>query len=224
MPAPLAAPCADVAGLLLAGGQARRLGGGDKGLRLLAGRPLLAHAVAALAPQVARLALSANGDPARFAGFGLPVLPDGAAAGAGPLAGVLAGLRWAAGLPGVRWLATVPADTPFLPADLVARLRAGGGGGLACAASSGRRHPVVALWPLALAGELERAVLGDGVRRVGAWTAAQGMRAVAWPADPVDPFFNVNAPADLAEAERLFARRARLHRDGEASQWGEPHV
>src|SRR5579859_1574255 len=147
------------AGLVLAGGLARRMGGGDKALLPLAGRPLLAHVLDRV--RLGPIAISANGDPARFSQFGLPVLPDGIPDQAGPLAGILAGLEWAAALPEVDHLISVPADTPFLPPDLVARLiaaRDAADAEIALAASGGRLHPVVGLWPVALAADLRRAL------------------------------------------------------------------
>lgn len=198
-----------VLGLLLAGGQARRMGGGDKCLRLLGGRPILAHVVERTRPQVEALLLNANGDPARFAAFGLPVAADTVPGFAGPLAGVLAGLEWAAAhRPGTRWVASIATDTPFFPPDLVRRLREAAereGAALACAASGGRAHPVFGLWPVALAGELRRALAEEGLRKIDAWTARYPLAAVEFPVAGVDPFFNTNRPEDLAEAERLLA-------------------
>jgi len=190
--------------VLLAGGLARRMGGGDKPLHMLGGRALLEHVLERIRPQVRAVALSANGDPARFAFWGLPVLADPLGGNLGPLAGVLAGMRWAAAL-GVADVLSVPGDTPFLPADLVDRLEAArraAGVPIACAASLGRTHPVVALWPAALADALE-AALRDGARRIDRWTATQGVTAAEFDAAGVDPFFNVNSPADLAEAAAL---------------------
>jgi molybdopterin-guanine dinucleotide biosynthesis protein A len=192
-------------GVILAGGLAARMGGGDKCLAPLAGRRLIDHVTARLAPQVAALALNANGDPARFAALGLPVIADPVPDRPGPLAGLLAGLDWAAGL-GVAALVSVPGDTPFLPRDLVARLQAAAGpAGVAIAASPDaagrlRAHPVCGLWPVALRGTL-RAALAAGARRVLPWAEAQGARFAAFDAGPPDPFFNVNTPADLAAAE-----------------------
>ncbi|MDB5409048.1 MAG: molybdopterin-guanine dinucleotide biosynthesis protein, partial [Rhodospirillales bacterium] len=142
-----------IAGILLAGGLSRRMGGGDKTLRRLGGQPILARIIARVAPQVQALALNANGDPARFAEYGLPVVPDSVAGFAGPLAGVLAGLDWAAGLPGVTHVASFATDAPFVPTNLVARMQtaiAHDGADLACAASGGRTHPVFGLWPVDL--------------------------------------------------------------------------
>lgn len=195
-----------IAGVLLAGGQSQRMGGGDKCLRLLAGKPILAHVIERARPQVAALVLNANGNPARFAGFGLPVVADEIAGFAGPLAGVLAGLDWAkANLPGVTHVASFATDAPFLPRDLVKALREGmreGAYEMACAASDGRAHPVFGLWPLALRDDLHRA-LESGLRKVDQWTSRYRLVEVEFPAAPVDPFFNANRPEDLAEAERL---------------------
>jgi molybdenum cofactor guanylyltransferase len=198
-----------VAAVLLAGGLSRRMGGGDKSLRPLGGRPILAHVVERARPQVDAMVLNANGDPARFAGFGLPVAGDVVEGFAGPLAGVLTGLEWArAHRPDAAWVASVATDTPFFPRDLVARLLAtvvGDGAELACAASGGQAHPVFGLWPTALAGELRRALVEEGVRKIDAWTARHRLALVEFPVGAVDPFFNANRPEDLAEAERLLA-------------------
>ena len=178
------------------------MGGGDKPLRLLAGRPLLGHVIDRIRPQIAAMALNANGDPVRFAEWGLAVVADTVADTPGPLAGILAGLRWAAGL-GAETLLSVPTDTPFLPHDLAARLeaaRAKAGVPLACAASGGWTHPVIGLWPVALADALE-ADLRGGMRKIDAWTAKHGVARADFPETP-DPFFNANTPEDLAEAER----------------------
>lgn len=196
-------------GLILAGGLSRRMGGGDKPLRLLAGRPVLDHVIERLGDQCGGLLLNANGDPARFAAYGLPVLADSVPGFAGPLAGILAGLDWlAAERPEQAWLVSVAADTPFIPADLVARLqatRAAAGMPLACAASGGRQHHAIGLWPVALRADL-RAALAAGERRLGAWTASHGVAIAEWPAEPLDPFFNINTPEELAEAEAMFGR------------------
>ncbi|MFP4405914.1 molybdenum cofactor guanylyltransferase MobA [Rhodosalinus sp.] len=194
-------------GVILAGGRATRMGGADKPLLDLAGRPLIAHVIARLGPQCAGLAISANGDPARFAPFGLPVLPDETPGHPGPLAGVLAGLDWAAGQ-GAAAIVTAAADTPFLPSDLCARLAAAArASGLAVAAapdSDGRlrRHPTCALWPVALR-EALRAALAAGERRVGLWAEAQGAGVAVFDGTEGDPFFNVNRPEDLDRAARL---------------------
>ncbi|MDP4023795.1 molybdenum cofactor guanylyltransferase MobA [Methylobacterium sp. NEAU 140] len=200
-----------ILGLILAGGLGRRMGGMDKPLLPLAGRPLLARVAERLAPQCpAGLALSANGDPARFApAFTGPVLPDPLPDRPGPLAGVLAGLEHcAAERPAVTHVLCVPGDAPFLPADLAARLAAAlAAAPIARAASGGRAHHTVALWPVALRAEL-RAALAGGERRVGAVLARHGAATVAWPVAACDPFLNVNAPEDLAAAERALTSGA----------------
>lgn len=200
-------PAAPTIALVLAGGRGRRMGG-DKALRLLDGRPLLAHVIDRVAPQVDGVVISANGDPARLAGFGRPVVADTLADHPGPLAGVLAGLLWVrAHRPEVQELLVVPTDTPFLPPDLLVRLRAGrGGAALACAASQGRVHPVVSLWRVGLAGALGDA-LAVGERRVLGWMGRQGMVAVDFPGLP-DPFANLNTPEDLAQAQGVVWRKA----------------
>jgi len=200
-----------VAGVILAGGLARRMGGGDKGTRLLAGRPILAWVIERARPQVMALALNANGDPARFSSYCLPVVPDSVEGFAGPLAGVLAGLDWAAdSVPGASHVASFATDAPFLPRDLVAQLAAAVAAGavLACAASGRHKHPVFGLWPLALREDLRRAVRDEGVRKVDQWTGRYRLETVEFPVDPVDPFFNANRPDDLAAAEKLVAAAA----------------
>ena len=198
-----------VVGLLLAGGLSRRMGGGDKSLRHLGGRPLLAHVVERLRPQVAALVLNANGDPARFADFGLPVVADSVPDFAGPLAGVLAGLDWAAAnRPDCPAVVSVATDAPFLPLDLVARLLRAveeAGAQLACAASGGRAHPVFGLWPVHLREDLRRAVVAEGIRKVDQWTARHPLVTVPFADRPIDPFFNANRPEELEAAEALMA-------------------
>lgn len=201
-----------ILGLLLAGGQARRMGGGDKCLRLLAGQTLLEHVIARLRPQVAALVLNANGDAARFACFGLPVVADSVADFAGPLAGILAGLDWAAAnLPDCPLVASVATDAPFLPTDLVARLAAGlqaAGAELACAASGGQPHPVIGLWPVRLREALRRALDEEGIRKVDLWTARYRLATVDFALDPIDPFFNANRPEDLDRAAAMLSESA----------------
>ena len=196
-----------VLGLVLAGGLARRMGGGDKPLRSIAGMTILDRVLARLKPQCDPIILNANGDPARFAATGLLVVPDDVPGFAGPLAGILAGLDWAAEhAPGKEWIASVPGDCPFLPKDLVAQLaaaRAANGLPLACARSGEWRHPVVGLWPTALRDDLRRALTDEGLRKIEVWTARHGVAVADWPNEPVDPFFNVNTPEDAAAAERL---------------------
>lgn len=186
------------------------MGGGDKCLRSVGGRRLIDRVVARLAPQVSGLALNANGDPARFADLGLPVLADSIADHPGPLAGVLAGLDWAAA-GGASHIVTAAADTPFFPADLVARLAgAAGPSGLAIAATPGAggklwRHPTFGLWPVALRDDLRTALAG-GLRKIVLWTDAHGAGTAMFEAAPVDPFFNINTQAEIAEAEALLER------------------
>lgn len=196
-------------GLVLAGGLARRMGGGDKPLRTIGGATILDRVLGRLAPQCEGVVLNANGDPQRFAATGLPVVADSVPGFAGPLAGILAGLDWAAAnAPGVPYLASVPGDCPFLPTDLVARLhrvRLAAGHPMACARSGEWRHPVAAVWPVALRDDLRRALTVEDLRKIEVWTGRHGVAVADWPAVPVDPFFNVNTPDDAAEAERLAA-------------------
>ena len=200
-----------VAGVLLAGGLSRRMGGSDKCLRPLGGRPILARIVERTRPQVGPLVLNANGDPARFAGFGLPVAADVVPGNAGPLAGVLTGLDWAAeNAPDCAWVASIACDAPFLPGDLVARLleaAAAAGAEMARAASGGRAHPVFGLWPAALREDLRRAMVEEEIRKVDRWTARYRLATVDFPETEtgLDPFFNTNRPEDLDAAERLLA-------------------
>ena len=200
-------PATPTLGLILAGGLARRMGGGDKPLTRVAGKTILSRVIERMTPQCQRLILNANGDPARFADTGLPVIPDDVPDFAGPLAGLLAGLDWAAvHAPEVAYVASVPGDCPFLPRDLVTRLhqaRAASGQPLACARSGEWRHPVVGVWPVALRADLRQALTKEDLRKIELWTARHGVALADWPAAPVDPFFNVNTPEDAAAAERL---------------------
>jgi molybdenum cofactor guanylyltransferase len=194
-------------GLVLAGGLARRMGGGDKARIRIGGLSILQRVLACVGPQCDGVIINANGDPVRFADAGLPVVADSVPDFAGPLAGILAGLDWAAAhARQCEWLASVPGDCPFLPKNLVARLheaRAAAGTPLACARSGEWRHPVVALWPVALRDDLRRALSDDGLRKIESWTAPHGVAIADWPAEPIDPFFNVNTPEDTARAETL---------------------
>jgi len=196
-----------IPGVLLAGGLARRMGGGDKPMRQIAGRTILQRVIARLEPQCDGLILNANGDPVRFAGFGLPVIADGVADFPGPLAGILAGLDWVAeNRPNVSWMLSAAADCPFLPRDLVARLdqaRIAQDAQLAVAASDGQSHPVIGLWSVALREELRHALVVEDVRKIDRWTARYPLATVTWPAEPLDPFFNANTIEDVAEADRL---------------------
>lgn len=206
----------DVTGVLLAGGQSRRMGGGDKGLLELAGRPMLGHVICRLSPQVGRVVINANGDATRFAAFGLPVVPDTIGGFVGPLAGVLAGMRWAAiNTPQARWVVTAAGDAPLLPSDLVARLvkaTARRPGAIALAQSHGELHPVIGLWPIALAQDLEEQLRG-GVRKVLAWTDRHGTVPVPFPPARVcgidiDPFFNANTPQELDQLRAMLSKKA----------------
>ncbi len=196
-------------GLVLDGGLARRMGGVDKGLVMLAGRPMLMHVIERLRPQCGALAISANGDPARLAPFGLTVVADDPPDFSGPLAGVLAGLEHCARrAPQMTHVATLPADAPFAPENFVARLhgaRRGSGAAIAVGASGGRVHHVAALWPADLAAELRRALAGEGLRKVESFAQRFSVALVEWPCESVDPFFNVNTAEDLARAEALIA-------------------
>ena len=228
---------AGIAGIILAGGLSRRMfpgrsgasadgalagrsgasadapGGGDKSLLDIAGKPMLAHVIERLRPQVGVMAINANGDPARFAAFGLPVVPDTIEGFVGPLAGVLAGMRWASKTTtDARWIASVSADAPLLPHDVVDRLRDAvetRGNSIAIAQSGGELHPVIGLWPVALADDLD-AALRSGLRKVLHWTDRHGTVPVDFAfidiaGRSVDPFFNANTPEELDEARRLLA-------------------
>jgi len=195
-------------GIILAGGLATRMGGGDKCLLPLGKGRVIDHVVARIAPQVAGLALNANGDPTRFADLDLPVLPDSIDGFAGPLAGVLAGLDWAAGQ-GATHVVSVAGDTPFFPRDLVERLRSATDADhpIALAATphpdrGKTRHPTFGLWPVALRGDL-RAALHDGLRKVVQWTDKHGAATVMFSVDRQDPFFNINTPEDLTFARQM---------------------
>jgi molybdenum cofactor guanylyltransferase len=196
-----------IPGVLLAGGLARRMGGGDKPMRQILGRTILARVIARLAPQCDGLILNANGDPARFAAFGLPVIPDSVADFPGPLAGILAGLDWMAKhRPDVEWMLSAAADCPFLPRDLAARLSEAlidENAQLAVAASDGQSHPVIGLWSVALRDELRHALVKEDIRKIDRWTARYRLATVTWPTTPLDPFFNANTVQDIADAERL---------------------
>jgi molybdopterin-guanine dinucleotide biosynthesis protein A len=198
-------------GLVLAGGLARRMGGGDKARIRIGGKTILERLLTRLTPQCSGVILNANGDLARFADTGLRVVADSIPDFAGPLAGILAGLDWAAAnVPGIADIVSVPGDCPFLPPDLVERLsaaRQAAGAPLACARSGDWRHPVVGLWRVALRDDLRKALVEEGLHKIEIWTARHGVALADWPATPVDPFFNVNTPDDAAEAERIAAQQ-----------------
>ena len=199
----------ELVGVLLAGGLARRMGGGDKPMRQIGGRTILERVITRLKPQCDELILNANGDPARFAGFGLPVIADSVENFPGPLAGILAALDWAAAnRPGISLMFSAAADCPFLPRDLVARLTealVNENAQLAVAASDGQSHPVIGLWSVALRDELRHALVQEDIRKIDRWTARYQLATVSWPTQPLDPFFNANTMDDIAEAERLAA-------------------
>jgi molybdopterin-guanine dinucleotide biosynthesis protein A len=197
-------------GLVLAGGLARRMGGGDKALLRIGGATILDRVLDRLRPQCAGIVLNANGDPQRFARTGLPVVADDVPGFAGPLAGILAGLDWAAThVPDVGWVGSVPGDCPFLPRDLFVRLhaaRAKAATPLACAKSGDWRHPVAGLWPVALRHDLRQALVAEELRKIEIWTGRHGVALAEWPDTPIDPFFNVNTPEDAARAEQIAAQ------------------
>jgi len=199
----------EIPGVLLAGGLARRMGGGDKPMRTIAGKTIVERVIARLKPQCSGLILNANGDPARFASFGLPVIADTVADFPGPLAGILAALDWmATHRPEVKFLLSAAADCPFLPRDLVARLEAARleeNAELAVASSGGQTHPVIGLWSVRLRGALRQALVQEDIRKIDRWTARYRLATVSWPTTPVDPFFNANTVGDIAEADRLAA-------------------
>lgn len=197
----------DVVGVLLAGGQSRRMGGRDKSLVTLAGKPMIAHVIARLTPQVSRVVINSNAPQEQFAAFGLPVVADATRDFSGPLAGVLAGLRWAqAHVPHARFIATAATDTPFFPGDFVTRLNAvADQRTIALAASGGRLHPVFGLWPLALADDLDGWLAGGDNRKVLAWVDRHNLAEVVFKPQhrDIDPFFNANTPEELDEAEQI---------------------
>lgn len=204
----------DTVGVILAGGQARRMGGGDKALLTLGGETLLARAIARAKPQVQDLIISANGEPARFAPFGLPVIADSVAGFLGPLAGILAGFEWMrANRPNARWLASFACDCPLFPADMVAPLVALARetrSWVTVAESGGRTHPVFAVWSAEIADTSETVLVKDGFRKVEDWIGGFPHRSLGFPADPVDPFLNVNTPGQLAFAEDFIARHGAI--------------
>ncbi len=197
----------EITGVILAGGKSARMGGGDKCLSLLGGRTLLARAIARARPQANELILNANGDVTRYCGIDLPIIPDSIEGFAGPLAGILSALEWAqAHRPNCTHVVSFASDTPFFPTDLVERLiRAAREQRtpLASAASGGRTHPVFGLWPVSLSGNLRHAMTQQNMRKVDAWTAHHRAALAEYPVLPFDPFFNINTPQDLTEAEKL---------------------
>jgi molybdopterin-guanine dinucleotide biosynthesis protein A len=201
-------------GLVLAGGLARRMGGGDKALIEIGGVTILDRVLATLSGQCTDIIINANGDPERFADTGCEVVPDNVSNYPCPLAGILAGLDWLSRQNnGVEWIVSVPGDCPFLPDDLVERLhqarrKMGAGVPLACARSGEWRHPVIGLWPLALRADLRKALVDEDLRKIEVWTARHGCAIAEWPDQPVDPFFNVNTPEDAERAKRIALQHA----------------
>ena len=205
-----------VVGVLLAGGKSSRMGGGDKCLLPLAGKAMLTHIIERLRPQVSDLVLNANGDLGRFAAFGLPIVEDRLGGQIGPLAGVHAGIEWAvANRPGCRFVITGATDTPFFPTDLVARFLASLEGGepkLLVARSEEGVHPVFGLWPVSLAPAIETSLAG-GMRKVQTWVREHHAEEIFFPSGEmggrkIDPFFNLNRPEELVEAEVLLGGEA----------------
>ncbi|TXR47000.1 molybdenum cofactor guanylyltransferase MobA [Phyllobacterium endophyticum] len=194
-------------GVILAGGLARRMGGGDKPMHTIGGCTILDHVISRLAPQCGVLLLNANGDPSRFSSAGLPVVADSVPDYPGPLAGILSSLDWAAdNRPDAEWVVSTAGDCPFLPRDLVRRFHAARiteDAQLAVAASGGRTHPVVGLWRVDLREDLRHAMVTEELRKIDRWTARYQIATVAWPTEPVDPFFNANTIEDLAQGEQL---------------------
>ncbi|MEJ0094819.1 MAG: molybdenum cofactor guanylyltransferase MobA [Methylocella sp.] len=205
-------------GILLAGGRAQRMGGGDKSLRLIGGASILERVIAKMALQCAGLVLNANGDPAKFEAFHLPIVADDLPGFKGPLAGILAGLDWVAERRSdLAFAVSAPTDTPFLPDDLVARLQAAreeNSADIACAASGGGTHPVVALWPVSIRTDLRRALVDEDLRKVDRFAQRYKIAYAEWPTEPFDPFFNANAPADLAAAETIVAGQEKTRHIG----------
>jgi len=200
-------PIPPTLGLVLAGGLARRMGGGDKARIKIGGSTILDRVLATMSGQCVDIIINANGDPERFADTGCIVVADSIPDFAGPLAGILAGLDWVAEhRPSIEWVVSAPGDCPFLPRDLVERLHAArlaAGTPLACAQSGDWRHPVAGLWPVALRHDLRHALVDEDLRKIEIWTGRHGVGLARWPTEPVDPFFNVNTPEDVREAERL---------------------
>ena len=198
-----------IAGLVLAGGLSRRMGGGEKGLQLLAGQSMISRVIGRIAPQVDALAINANSDPAPYLHFGLPILPDTISGHVGPLAGVLTGLEWAAALPGVTHIVSAATDTPFLPLDLVSRFSAHAAlERIVLARSGGNRHPVFGLWPVALRQDLAKWLATSDTMKVLAWVQRHDFAFCDFEAGgdgAPDPFFNANTPEELAEAESFLA-------------------
>jgi molybdenum cofactor guanylyltransferase len=201
-------------GVILAGGLSRRMGGNDKALMPLAGRPLVEHVAERLVPQCEGVILNANGDSSRFNRMPFRVVPDSLPDHPGPLAGILAALEWsAAHRPHIAWIVSVPADTPFIPHDLVLRLHEACSEThkpIACAASNSQVHFAVGLWPVSLRHDLRQALVDQGMRSIRDWISRHGHAEASWPVEPIDPFFNINTPENLRRAE-ILAQQERLN-------------
>jgi molybdenum cofactor guanylyltransferase len=198
-----------ITAIILAGGLATRMGGGDKGFKTIGSVPILTRVLKRIGPQVDRLVINANGDPERFADFELPVIPDGIADYPGPLAGILAGMEFAAEMTASSHILSVAADCPFLPHDLALRLKAVTQlrqARIAVAHSGGYAQPTLALWDISLRHDLRKALVDEGLRKIDRFTERYSVATAEWAVEPFDPFFNANAPDDLAEAEAIALR------------------
>ena len=197
----------DTIGVILAGGLARRMGGGDKCLQTLLGRPILEWVIERAAPQTTNIIINANGDASRFKKFALPVVPDPVEGFQGPLAGILAAMDWGrCNHPEIKWIASFPADAPFVPPDIVKRYLAAAAAEevkLAIAYSGGRAQPVCGLWSTSLADDLRGALIEEKIRKIDLWTARHHLAEVAFEVEPYDPFFNINRTDDLMRAEDI---------------------
>jgi molybdenum cofactor guanylyltransferase len=198
-----------ITGVILAGGLASRMGGGDKSLKAIGGVPILLRVIRRIGPQVERLIINANGNAERFEKYDLPVVADDLPDHPGPLAGILAGMDYAAEMTSAKHILSVAADCPFLPKDIVPRLLAVltiRETRISVAHSGGFAQPTIALWDVSLRQDLRKALVEEGVRKIDTFTARYRMASVEWPVEPCDPFFNANTPDDIAEAERLLAQ------------------
>jgi molybdenum cofactor guanylyltransferase len=196
-----------IVGVILAGGQSRRFGGGDKFLKKLNGRLLIEHVVDRVRPQIDRLIINSNSDASSFENLGLPVVADSIQGYAGPLAGILTGMEWVQkNAIGCEWIVTFPSDAPFVPLDCVDKMQSCAEKDkveIVCAASNGRTHPVCALWQVSLAGDLRKAMENEEMRKIDLWTARHLLSTVEFSSQPFDPFFNINRREDLERAEQI---------------------
>lgn len=201
-------------GVLLAGGQSRRMGGGDKCLKMLGGASLLERAIARARSQVSELILNANGDSLRFKEYDLPVVPDVLSGFYGPLAGILTGMEWAkAHVPEARWIVTFATDAPFFPINMASVMMTAlqnKEAQIACAESGGKAHPVFGVWPVNLASDLRTALVDEGLRKIDKWTSRYQLASVKFSKEGIDPFLNLNQPEDFTKARKLLAGEALL--------------